>query len=256
MCLLTYNQLSPAPPERETSLLSTFFNRYRYGSTPPLFDLKHHPPVFECKLKDSAPEIICVYTRDRPIMRLINTKTLEVKEFATNKRPEYAILSHRWLDGEISFQQIKDLNAFSWMKGFQKVEGFCREALRNGYGWAWVDTCCIDKTSATELSEAINSMFAWYRDSSVCYVFLDDFSINLRPSASPSIVERELMQSVWFTRGWTLQELIAPNRVLFFDYKWRYFGSKKGLADVVSRITNINVTLLKNQRSLERFSCA
>jgi hypothetical protein len=94
-------------------------------------------------------------------MRLINTRTLEVKEFSTNKRPEYAILSHRWLDEEIYFQQIQNPRSHSWMKGFEKVAGFCREAARNGFDWAWVDTCCIDKTSAVELSEAINSIFAW-----------------------------------------------------------------------------------------------
>jgi hypothetical protein len=85
---------------------------------------------------------------------------------------------------------------------------------------------------------------------------MDDFSTNSVASASPSNIERELKQCVWFTRGWTLQELIAPKQVLFFDYKWRYFGTKNGLADVISRITNINVTLLKNQRSLDEFSCA
>jgi hypothetical protein len=189
-------------------------------------------------------------------MRLLNTSTLEAKEFQTNKRPEYAILLHRWLDEEISFQQIQDPKKYSWMKGYRKVEGFCREALRNGFDWAWVDTCCIDKASAVELSEAINSMFAWYRDSAVCYIYMDDFSTNSVASASPSNIERELKECVWFTRGWTLQELIAPKQVLFFDYKWRYFGTKNGLANVISRITNINVTLLKNQRSLDEFSCA
>jgi hypothetical protein len=188
-------------------------------------------------------------------MRLINTTTLEVKEFQTNK-PEYAILSHRWLDEEISFQQIQDPKANSWGKGYLKVEGFCGEALRNGFDWAWVDTCCIDKTSAVELAEAINSMFAWYRDSKVCYIYMDDFSKNSVAPASPSNFERELKKCVWFTRGWTLQELIAPEQVLFFDYKWRYFGTKNGLADVISKITNINVALLKNDRSLNEFSCA
>jgi hypothetical protein len=181
-------------------------------------------------------------------MRLLNTSTLEAKEFQTNKRPEYAILLHRWLDEEISFQQIQDPKKYSWMKGYRKVEGFCREALRNGFDWAWVDTCCIDKASAVELSEAINSMFAWYRDSAVCYIYMDDFSTNSVASASPSNIERELKECVWFTRGWTLQELIAPKQVLFFDYKWRYFGTKNGLADVISRITNINVTLLKKPK--------
>jgi Heterokaryon incompatibility protein (HET) len=189
-------------------------------------------------------------------MRLINTRTLEVKEFPADRRPRYAILSHRWLDEEISFQQIQNPRSHSWMKGFEKVAGFCEEAARNGFDWAWVDTCCIDKTSAVELSEAINSMFAWYRDSTVCYVYLDDFSTDFIPSASPSKIERELKRCVWFTRGWTLQELIAPKQVLVFDYSWRYFGTKNGLADVISRITNINVTLLRNQRSLDEFSCA
>lgn len=179
-------------------------------------------------------------------MRLINTKTLKVEEFHGNKRPEYAILSHRWLKEEISFQQIQDPKKHSWMEGYQKVEGFCQEAASNGFNWAWVDTCCIDKTSTVELAEAINSMFAWYRDSAVCYVYLDDFSTHSIASATSTRIERELKRCVWFTRGWTLQELIAPNKVLFFDYNWRYFGSKNGLAETISRITNINVTLLRN----------
>jgi hypothetical protein len=94
-------------------------------------------------------------------MRLINVTTFELKDFGANP-PFYAILLHTWGEGEVSFQDMADLDAARQKKGFAKIEHCCRQARRHGLSWAWVDTCCIDKASSAELSETINSMFQWY----------------------------------------------------------------------------------------------
>ncbi|KAK0646967.1 hypothetical protein B0T16DRAFT_429600 [Cercophora newfieldiana] len=93
-------------------------------------------------------------------MRLINAKTLTLHEFFS-KPPPYAILSHTWGDEEVPFQNMQELARAAELQGFRKIQGCAREALSNGYGWIWIDTCCIDKTSSAELSAAINSMFAY-----------------------------------------------------------------------------------------------
>ena len=145
-------------------------------------------------------------------MRLINTKNVpELNEFIgdSSSIPQYAILSHTWGDEEVTLQRLSD-PACAQKKGFRKIQQTCALAAKNGFDFAWVDTCCIDKRASAELSEAINSMFRWYQDAAVCYVFLAD----LDPGAS---LEGSLPHCRWFTRGWTLQELIAPREVLFYD---------------------------------------
>jgi hypothetical protein len=127
-------------------------------------------------------------------------------------------------------------------RGFKKIMNTCRQAKAWGLGWAWVDTCCIDKTSSAELSEAINSMYQWYKASSICYVYLSDV---LRPEVSDS---RQFRSSRWFTRGWTLQELIAPSKMEFFGLGWKYIGSRASLGTIISNITNIPVSLMTERR--------
>src|SRR5215469_15265104 len=110
-------------------------------------------------------------------MRLIDTATLELVGFVGGDpdTPKYAILSHTWEDGEITYQDYTQPNkSCETKKGFNKIRHTCMEAQRNGIGYAWVDTCCIDKTSSTELTEAINSMYYWYSQAAVCYVYLSD----------------------------------------------------------------------------------
>ena len=135
-------------------------------------------------------------------MRLLNTATFKLREFLTDF-PPYAILSHTWGDEEVSYQEI-DLPERENKRGFAKIFECCRLALGDGLDWAWIDTCCIDKTSSAELSEAINSMFAWYRDAYVCYVYLEDV-----PNPDPGFPEKEFYAARWFSRGWCLQELIC-----------------------------------------------
>lgn len=153
-------------------------------------------------------------------MWLLNVDTLELKEFIGNRIPPYAILSHTWGPEEVSFSEMKKpkyRKEARQKKGFSKIEGCCTRAKESGYAWVWVDSCCIDKRSSAELSEALNSMFQWYKCSSVCYVYLSDVD-------SGNDAVRMFRASRWFTRGWTLQELLAPQNITFFAQDWSRLG--------------------------------
>jgi len=167
-------------------------------------------------------------------MWLLNIDSRELEYFEGNKIPPYAILSHRWEHEELTFQEIK-MGMGKKKHGYCKVDMCCRQAredyTREQLSHVWVDTCCIDKTSSAELSEAINSMFRWYENASMCYAYLSDV---MGDAESQSFQE-----SLWFTRGWTLQELLAPTFVTFFDREWSILGTKHQLADVVSQITQL-----------------
>ncbi|KAL7803073.1 ankyrin repeat-containing domain protein [Trichoderma afarasin] len=170
-------------------------------------------------------------------MRLLHTKELdtggfELKEFGQENVPPYAILSHTWGEEEVTFQDMT-LGRFANKKGYDKIRGCCVLARANGYDYAWVDTCCIDKTSSAELSEAINSMYQWYVEADVCYGFLADV---------PSKVA--FSESRWFTRGWTLQELIAPETMIFLDDAWNELGTRESLKQEISKRTGIPMSVL------------
>ena len=180
-------------------------------------------------------------------MYLIDTATLELKEFIDHTTVEYAILSHVWVHGEeMTFKDfMKRRNLQS--SGYQKVKRFSELAARAGSAWAWVDTCCIKKRSSAELSEAINSMFQWYHHSTLCYAYLADFNLELSwkdgklPRSDKVWMKRvskdvdsidvgQFAASYYFTRGWTLQEMLAPCSLIFLDCKWRAIGDKMTLA--------------------------
>ncbi|RTE72967.1 hypothetical protein BHE90_012610 [Fusarium euwallaceae] len=108
-------------------------------------------------------------------MWLINTETLKLESVVNPETVEYAILSHTWEEEEVSFQEFQDLRFARTKKGFGKIKKTCRLAKKHGYQYAWVDTCCIDKSSSAELSEAINSMFRWYKGAKRCYAYLSDY---------------------------------------------------------------------------------
>jgi hypothetical protein len=168
-------------------------------------------------------------------MRLLNTSTLQVEEFFGSYIPGYAILSHRWEMEEVTLRDLRKGQARG-MAGYSKVANCCKQAATDGWKWAWIDSCCIDKTSSSELSETINSMFKWYSDAKVCYVYLSDVS-----STSLNYARVGLRDSKWFTRGWTLQELLAPVTVIFFDALWVDIGTKESLKSELSTITGIRV---------------
>ena len=184
-------------------------------------------------------------------MRLLDTATLELHEFFDREIPPYAILSHTWGEGEVSFQEIQPGDGI-FKKGYAKIRGCCKLAASDGFEYAWVDTCCIDKTSSAELSEAINSMYHWYRFSEACYVFLTDVPANLEKSTA----QQALCKSKWFTRGWTLQELIASPSIMFFDSEWGELRTKDSLGPLITEITKISREVLQDVDKMERFSVA
>lgn len=140
---------------------------------------------------------------------------LELAYFVGRNIPPYAILSHTWGDDEVLFTDIVNGSARG-RKAFQKVKFAADQAREDDYEYIWIDTCCIDKSSSAELQEAINSMYAWYAKAKVCYAYLVDVTKQYADDG----FEDEFKASRWFTRGWTLQELLAPRRLFFFSGDW------------------------------------
>ena len=155
-------------------------------------------------------------------MHLLHTTKLELVDFIGDDIPKYAILSHTWGDQEVLFRHVWEKDFPSASAGSRKIRNACAQAVKDGWQYIWIDTCCINKESSAELSEAINAMYQWYEASEVCYVYLSDVS----PSG------KGLKESRWFTRGWTLQELLAPRLVKFYDQHWQYLASKDLRDDV------------------------
>ncbi|KAK4454481.1 heterokaryon incompatibility protein-domain-containing protein [Podospora aff. communis PSN243] len=163
-------------------------------------------------------------------MRLIDVHTYRLHEFFGSRIPQkYAILSHTWGDEEVTFQDLQADTGASWRrkKGYAKIKYTCREAKAQGLDWAWIDTCCIDKASSSELSEAINSMYAWYAKSTVCFAYLEDVLDDTDNTHTVVTIIPALNASRWFSRGWTLQELIAPPLVLFYSAGWISLGNRR-----------------------------
>ncbi|KAF1987816.1 HET-domain-containing protein [Aulographum hederae CBS 113979] len=182
-------------------------------------------------------------------MRLldVNSADLRLVEFSDAESVEYSILSHTWGEGEVLFADIQSGN-FKDKAGYLKIKYTCNQAREHGIPYAWVDTCCIDKSSSAELSEAINSMYSWYQAARVCYVYLADVPFGDANSGFP--------KSKWFTRGWTLQELIAPRDANFYSKEWTNFGTKVELVDILSVLTGIDTGILLGQVGMETQSIA
>ncbi|KAH8806152.1 heterokaryon incompatibility protein-domain-containing protein [Xylogone sp. PMI_703] len=184
-------------------------------------------------------------------MRLLHTATLKLEEFSANRIPPYAIISHTWEETEVTFQDMRwDLT--EKMTGYEKIKNACLTAVACGFEYVWLDTCCIDKTSSAELSEAIDLMFHWYREAEACFAYLADLPSS--PShesvtdnsddALSARIKSDFSKCRWFTRGWTLQELIAAPIVIFLDEKWEMVGTKSSLKQTISDITGIPVGIL------------
>ena len=196
----------------------------------------------------------------------------------------YAILSHRWDVTEQTYQDIQAIQKLCEKNGISslpvlqprlpfssslshngvssfppspahpqsiwdpdsglsnKVRNACEAARRDGFRYLWIDSCCIDKTSSAELSESINSMFMWYRDAEVCYTFLVD--VPTAPFAMLESKDSAFRSSVWFTRGWTLQELVAPRQLVFLSRTWEPLGTKASLSKLIEEITGIPMSVL------------
>lgn len=226
-------------------------------------------------------------------MRFINIYTLKLEQFFGDDIPLYAILSHCWEDQELSFEEwqeteINDRNVahtMQQMQGYLKIIDACRftKNLTKGWGsrenpplkYLWIDTVCIDKRSSSELSEAINSMFKWYQDSRICLVYM--FDVNLASSrakitpgtwhasesdALPDTTRQEFEESKWFTRGWTLQELLAPSNTIYLSKTWEVIGTNVTLEADVSAAAKIPASIIrlklrmKNAPVVEKMSWA
>ena len=171
---------------------------------------------------------------------------VKVLELRDDEVTEYAILSHRWGEREVGYHEIVELAKMDKEKrdeirqrdGYQKILDGCKQAEKDGHKWLWVDTCCIDKRSSAELSEAINSMYRWYENAQVCYTYLHD----VLNSSFPIVPDVEMDAGgwpEWFSRGWTLQEMIAPSNVQFFNKEWEPIGDKRRLARTLEKITGV-----------------
>lgn len=185
-------------------------------------------------------------------MRLLHrlpTGSFELSQFDDDRPPPYAILSHTWYaDQEVTH---RDMLAGSGTDktGHDKIV-FCGEqAVTDGLEYFWIDSCCIDQSSSVELSTAINSMFRWYQRASKCYVYLSDVSFH-GPHADQTWLVA-FRRSRWFTRGWTLQELIAPSSVEFFSKEHTRLGSKVSLEQEIHEVTKVPIEVLRGQRLAE-----
>ncbi|KAF2736760.1 HET-domain-containing protein, partial [Polyplosphaeria fusca] len=190
-------------------------------------------------------------------MKLINTSTHRIEDLGGSQPPEpYAILSHTWCADheEVTYQEmlLEDHMNLRNRPGYRKIEEACRRAREAPYHlkYAWIDTVCIDKTSSAELSEAINSMFRYYREAAVCFALLSGWTHDSGLAA--------FQKCKWFQRGWCLQELIAPlpRSLEFFDEAWVRLGTKHDLAEDIERATKINTGVLTGQIMLDKVPVA
>ncbi|KAG4429842.1 hypothetical protein IFR05_014674 [Cadophora sp. M221] len=188
------------------------------------------------------------------LLQLNNDSDISLIEFFEDDIPEYAILSHRWESGEVTFKDLID-GTGEGKAGYGKIQ-FCGEQARcDKLEYFWVDTCCIDKSSSAELSEAINSMFRWYQKAVRCYVYLSDVSTGDRKASdtfAECTWEFAFRASKWFTRGWTLQELLAPRLVEFYSREGKSLGNKTILEQQIHEITGVPATALR-QYSFSQF---
>lgn len=186
-------------------------------------------------------------------MRLLHIQADEsftFVEFIGAEVPPYAILSHCWGPNgtEVTYKDMIDGTGSSKL-GYSKLRSCAKQTIAHNLSYFWVDTCCIDKSSSAELSEAINSMYNWYQGSEICFAYLEDV---------PSKVEisRSSMANVkWFTRGWTLQELVASDIVSFFSADWAFLGDKYHYSEALASITGIHAPALRSE-PIESFSIA
>jgi len=179
------------------------------------------------------------------------------ERFAKDSIPPYAILSHRWStreDDEVTFKEIAEGTCDKEKPGYKKLQFCSARAKVDGLHYFWVDTCCINQSDQNELSTAIYSMFRWYQKAVKCYVYLGDIYVGDQDDQSIiTATESALSKSEWFSRGWTLQELLAPERVEFYTRDGVCLGDKSSLDLQITEITDIPILAIRGQ-SLSRFT--
>ncbi|KAI1270805.1 heterokaryon incompatibility protein-domain-containing protein [Xylaria sp. FL0933] len=227
-------------------------------------------------------------------MRLLKTKRYALVETndIPHPFPQYAILSHTWISpkDEITYQDFKQRkgdieNDIFKQKGWEKLKKYCDRAAKDGWDWAWMDTCCIDKTNPADTQEAINAMFRWYQNAGICYAYLEDVDVNqvldrpgltdgnyaidldldtiagkdnvADPNGFPHMALKAfLIKAKWFTRGWTLQELLAPPYLVFVDRVWRRIGTRESWAEEIKKATKIEARHLTSFSPTDFISCS
>jgi len=183
------------------------------------------------------------------LLRCSDTGDFSLTQFGDEAIPPYAILSHTWGADteEVTFEDFTNGTGKD-KPGYVKIR-FCGEQARlDALQYFWIDTCCINKADEAEVSKAINSMFLWYRNATRCYVYLSDVSsppINTNDECHPRPWESDFRKSRWFTRGWTLQELLAPCSVEFFSRQGKRLGNKSSLRQQIHEVTNISQSALQ-----------
>jgi hypothetical protein len=188
-------------------------------------------------------------------MWLIHTETGDLEEFVESNAPPYAILSHTWMNEEISFVEMQNDNENIRNKaGFKKIVKFL--AKSHGYTYGWVDTCCIDKRSSAELSEAINSMYRYYYNAAECVVYLEDVPARVEGSINQEEQLSAIESSRWFTRCWTLQELLASKTRYYYAGDWSLIEDPVDLNGVVAKVTGIDQQVLEDRNKLSTFPIA
>lgn len=187
-------------------------------------------------------------------MWLIRVEDEVLVYFVNEKRPKYAILSHRWDEKhpEVTFQDMGNRDKAVSMYNYQKIRRTCEQAATYGLEYVWIDTCCINKDSSAELTEAIDSMFLWYKDAALCYAYLVDVACEPEDERLHSSIS----SSEWFERGWTLQELIAPRKIHFLNKEWTEIGTKSSLTTVLHKKTGIDMAILSGDEPITSQSIA
>lgn len=184
-------------------------------------------------------------------MRLLEVgqdDSFSLTDAASTHAARYAILSHTWKGGgqEVTFRDLLDGRGQD-KTSYRKLDFCRRQSKLDGISHFWVDSVCIDRSSSAELTEAINSMFRWYRDAVKCYVYLSDV-----PTDDANRIA--FRRSRWFRRGWTLQELLAPHVVEFFSCEGHKIGDKTSLEAEIQEITGIPLQALRDRDSISQFS--
>jgi hypothetical protein len=174
------------------------------------------------------------------LLRLLDVRTYQVSVFNEAAAPRYAAISHTWGPDEVVFKDLVNFQYATLRGGFAKLQGACLTVIKLGIEWIWIDTVCIDRSSSVEVSDSVNSIFRWFRNSQFCIVYLDD----LCPDDEGSASFRQLKACRWMTRSWTLQEVIAPRDVRFFSRRWTQIGTKESLLLQISVITGVDPDVL------------
>lgn len=179
-------------------------------------------------------------------MRLLDVNTYKLNEFIGDDIPPYAILSHTWAEEEVLYRDIEegDLPKLEKKHGFKNIQFCTQQAKEDGLLYCWVDTCCINKSSSAELSAAINSMYSWYKQATVCYVYLEDMSID---TSAFYLKVGQFSRFRWFGRRWTLQEMIAPQELRLYNKDWVCAGDKSDYGTLIAlrEVTGVPIDVIR-----------